>query len=133
MGFDFGDVDMDEEEMDEYEDERGFVDDDDWFEDAAAVAEAENELEIAAETIDLPIHSASERRGEVDSAPLPASEDALPTTSVEPTTMESTPATAPKLRSKKSMRFSKGGAFNAHQFSKSLQKGGQSTSPETKE
>lgn len=135
MGAVEGDVDMEENfkvMMNHEEDLAGTE-----FEDAEAVAEAENEMEVAAEHIRLPIRSASEHATtsmahEAQNNPVIDINTHAPTPSLQiipPAKDEQATAAAPKLRRPKSTQFKKGGAFHAQQFAKSLGKGGAKARP----
>jgi hypothetical protein len=100
------------EEIDDY-DEVG-VEDDNWFEDSAALAEAENQDEVAAdEMMDLAIRSASEKTDPTSEAPTPIFSIVSPTEGSTPSHSTPSGSELRKLRRQKSTKLSKGGAFYA--------------------
>jgi hypothetical protein len=127
------DEDMDAEAadwgMDEDEDEdEDMLEAEGYFEDAAAVALAENEDEVAAETMLLPIHSVPSKASDANLIRTPAK--AAPSIQGSTASVEALPSFHLKvadplhqLRHKMSARFNKGGAFHAQEFAKSLGKG----------
>jgi hypothetical protein len=106
---------MDDEEMD-YDVEEMDFDDVTAFEEQEAVTLAENEDEVAAETMFLPIRAAGDVSGP-EATTAPALNIIPP---VEDTTTSPTPNK--QVRRYKSVRFNKGGAFHAQQFAKSISK-----------
>jgi hypothetical protein len=127
------------EEMDyDTDSEENEVKGNDSFEDPTALAAAENEDKVTAdEMFDLAIRSTSDSTSETPTfstiPPIQGSasektdytnEAPTPTFSFAPPTKGSTPSDSKsgKLRRQKSTRFSKGGAFHAQQFTKSIGK-----------
>ncbi|KAL6711642.1 hypothetical protein ACN47E_004576 [Coniothyrium glycines] len=131
------DMHLDEEDtaMQEYDDEDlAGID----LEDAEAVAKVENEMEVAAEHIRVPIRSTNEvaPTGTKTARKLAIDEELH-----QPSSMQADnpgkgkhPANeppVPKLRRQKSTNLNKGGAFHAHQFAKSLGRSGTKSRPST--
>ncbi|KAI8942960.1 hypothetical protein NX059_000999 [Plenodomus lindquistii] len=90
------------------------------FEDSAAVAEAENDVEVAAERIRLPIRSASELANPVTPVVHEDPSDRA-ICSNSPAKDQQIATLAKQLRRQKSSKF-KGGAFHASAFAKSMGK-----------
>jgi hypothetical protein len=109
---------MDDEEMD-YDVEEMDFDDVTAFEEQEAVTLAENEDEVAAETMFLPIRAA----GDVSDPTNPEATTA-PALNIIPPVEDTTTSPTPnkQVRRHKSVRFNKGGAFHAQQFAKSISK-----------
>jgi hypothetical protein len=94
------------------------------MEDFDELSEAENADEVvAAEQVVLPTRTSSPVDGDVktqDAAPSPATPTPAQTPAVPSVAEPASTARPLTLRAKKSARWNKGGAYNAHQFTKSI-------------
>jgi hypothetical protein len=118
----YDDMEIDEDNDEDMENERM----EEEYEAAAeqeAVADAENDVEVAAEALRLPIRPVGGSDGPVTTDPTNNPSNLGTPDIVLPTEDSASTSSAPKLHKKKSTRFSKGNAFNAHEFTKSLGKG----------
>ncbi|KAH6614124.1 hypothetical protein C7974DRAFT_428549 [Boeremia exigua] len=91
-----------------------------YYEDAEAVAQAGNEVQVAADVIRLPIRSTGAFAQDFDTAEPPALHIIAPTPLQHDETTHLTKGT--KLRRQRSTRFNRGGAFHAQEFANSFKK-----------